>query len=115
MSCDKCERTVVDPYINQIQELIPEAALYEQLAEECSELAQACLKKARKIRDENYTPKTMKEIDANLEEEYTDVRLAAETCGLTIDWNLARTKSIRWIERNKNTKFLVASACKRDG
>ena len=107
MSCDKCKHTVVDSCINQIQELIPEAALYEQLAEECSELAQACLKKARKLRDENYTPKTMEEIDANLEEEYTDVRLAAETCGLTIDWNLARTKSIRWIERNKNTKFLV--------
>ena len=107
MSCDKCEHTVVDSCVNQIQELIPEAALYEQLAEECSELAQACLKKARKLRDENYTPKTMKKIDANLEEEYTDVRLAAETCGLTIDWNLARTKSIRWIERNKNTKFLL--------
>ena len=31
-----------------VADIIPEPALYEQLAEECSELAQAALKKARK-------------------------------------------------------------------
>ena len=51
----------MDSYIKQIRELVPEAVLYEQLAEECNELAQACLKKARKLRGENYTPKTIEE------------------------------------------------------
>lgn len=94
-------------YIKQIREIIPEAALYEQLAEECSELAQACLKKARKLRDENYTPKTMEEIDANLEEEYTDVTLAANACNIVVNWHIEHIKACRWIERNKNTKFLL--------
>ena len=88
-------------YIKQIRELVPEAALYEQLAEECNELAQACLKKARKLRDENYTPKTMEEIDANLEEEYTDVILSANVCGLIVNWNTKHEKAIRWIKRNE--------------
>ena len=88
-------------YIKRIRELIPEAALYEQLAEECSELAQACLKKARKLRNENYTPKTMEEINENLEEEYTDVQLSANACGLIVNWNTEHKKAIRWIERNE--------------
>lgn len=35
-------------------------AMLEQCAEECTELAQACLKLARKIRNENPTPATKK-------------------------------------------------------
>ena len=91
----------MEAYVKQIQELIPEAALYEQMAEECSELAQACLKKARKLRNENYTPKTMDEIDENLEEEYTDIRLVANTLGLTVNWTLEHKKAERWIKRNE--------------
>lgn len=88
-------------YIKQIRELVPEAALYEQLAEECNELSQACLKKARKLRNENHTPKTMEEIDKNLEEEYTDVTLSASACGLIVNWNIEHEKAIRWIKRNE--------------
>lgn len=88
-------------YIKRIRELVSEPALYEQLAEECSELAQACLKKARKLRDENYTPKTMEEINENLEEEYTDVQLSANACGLLTNWNTAHEKAVRWIKRNE--------------
>lgn len=91
----------MDLYIEQIRAIIPEAALYEQLAEECNELAQACLKKARKLRDENYTPKTMEEIDADLEEEYTDVRLCANACGLVVNWTAEHEKAVRWIKRNE--------------
>lgn len=96
-----CDHMLMDSYINRIRELVPEAALYEQLAEECTELAQACLKKARKIRNENYTPKTMNEIDKNIEEEYTDVRLSASTCGLVINLDVEQEKTVRWIKRNE--------------
>lgn len=91
----------MESYIKKIRELVPEAALYEQLAEECAELAQACHKKARKLRDENYTPRTMEEINENLEEEYTDVRLAANACGLIVNWNTEHEKAARWIKRNE--------------
>ena len=43
------------------KEEIGTAATYEMLAEECSELAQACLKYARILRGENPTPKTQAE------------------------------------------------------
>ena len=94
----------IDVYIDKVRKIIPEAARYEQLAEECTELAQACLKKARKLRDENYTPKTMEEIDENLEEEFTDVRLSAYTCGLLVNWKMYYEKAERWIKRNENRK-----------
>lgn len=50
-------------------------ALLEQTAEECTELAQACLKLARKMRGNNPTPKDIREIIANLEEEVADVSI----------------------------------------
>lgn len=57
---------------------IGEAAMLEQTAEECSELAQACLKMARKLRGENPTPKSTKEIADNLAEEVADVLICLE-------------------------------------
>lgn len=42
---------------DDVLEMIGTAALLEQLAEESAELAQAALKMARKIRNENPTPK----------------------------------------------------------
>ena len=59
--------------MNYLFDKIGEAAMLEQTAEECSELAQACLKMARKIRGENPTPKSAKEIADNLAEEVADV------------------------------------------
>lgn len=93
---------VYEKCIKDIRNLLSEASLYEQLAEECAELAQACHKKARKLRGENYTPKSMEEIDDSLIEEYTDVTLAASTCGIIIDWDLKNEKAKRWIERVSN-------------
>lgn len=58
-----------------IVERIGEPAFLEQLAEECSELAQAALKTARKYRDENPTPKTIDECYDALQEEMADVML----------------------------------------
>ena len=58
-----------------IVEQIGVPALLEQTAEDCCELAQACLKMARKLRDENPTPKSIEDIRDNLVEEMADVRL----------------------------------------
>lgn len=87
--------------INKIRTLIPNPALYEQLAEECAELSQACLKKARKIRGENYTPKTEREIDNELIEEISDVILCIEIIPLYGDNEIINRKLNRWIERNE--------------
>lgn len=60
---------------DDILEMIGTAALLEQLAEESAELAQAALKMARKIRNENPTPKSHTDCVANLQEEIADVEL----------------------------------------
>lgn len=60
---------------DDILEMIGTAALPEQLAEESAELAQAALKMARKIRNENPTPKSHTDCVANLQEEIADVEL----------------------------------------
>lgn len=84
---------------NNIKELLPLAARYEQLAEECMELGKAALKKARLLRKENYTPLTMDIIDKDLVEEFTDVNLAAESVDLQIDDATATYKANRWYHR----------------
>ena len=74
-ACDHCidfeEKTT-------IIEKIGEPAVLEQLAEECSELAQAALKYARKQRGENPTPKSFDECYDALQEEMADVMLCME-------------------------------------
>lgn len=50
-------------------------ALLEQTAEECCELAHACLKMARKLRDENPTPRQIEDIRDDLVEEIADAHL----------------------------------------
>lgn len=86
--------------LEEIRRLISRPALYEQMAEECSELTQALLKKARKLRDENHTPKTFDEIDNDILEEYTDVMLCARVLNLECDFSLMDHKIDRWIFRN---------------
>jgi tryptophan 2,3-dioxygenase len=92
--------TDIETRLLVIADIISEPALYEQLAEECSELAQAALKKARKLRNENYTPKTMDEIDADILEEYNDVRLCAMVLNLSENLQAITNKLNRWIRRN---------------
>lgn len=82
-----------------IKEELSDAALYEQLAEECTELAHACLKKARKLRGENPTPMEMEEIDENVIEELTDVSLVSFILELHADLPLYWEKYDRWCER----------------
>lgn len=78
------------------KEEIGTAATYEMLAEECSELAQACLKYARILRGENPTPKTQVEVLNNIIEEYTDVRLVASDLGIIYDNNIVKHKLLRF-------------------
>lgn len=65
--------------MNKIVEKIGMPALLEQCAEECSELTHACLKLARKMREENPTPKTDEECVAAFIEEVADVQLCIKT------------------------------------
>jgi NTP pyrophosphatase (non-canonical NTP hydrolase) len=85
-----------------IKSKIPEPAKYEQMAEECVELAQALLKKARKLRGENFTPKSMNEIDDDINEEFNDVMLCAIVLDLSPSNDILTRKLSRWVERNKH-------------
>lgn len=53
-------------------------ALLELTAEECVELAHACLKLARVIRQENPTPVTSDEAITNVEEEIADIDICID-------------------------------------
>ena len=84
---------------------LSDAALFEQLAEECVELAHASLKMARKLRNENPTPKTIEEIYDSVIEELADVTLTSsilielDNLDATSIENLANEKARRWIKR----------------
>ena len=89
-----------------IVEHIGVPALLEQLAEECCELAQASLKMARKLRDENPTPKSIEDIRDNLVEEMADVHVCMETLVYEADvvddselYIMEVEKKHRWKER----------------
>lgn len=56
-------------------EKIGTPAMLEQTAEECTELAQACLKLSRYYRCENPTHKSKDEILTNMYEEIADVEI----------------------------------------
>lgn len=96
-----------------IAEKIGLPALLEQCAEECAELAQACLKIARLYRGENPTPKSMKECRANLEEEIADVLLTMRMVIDDMDVDLGNLEKIidykveRWDKRIDEAKEKV--------
>lgn len=90
--------------MNIIKEIGAPAAL-EQCAEECTELAQACLKIARKLRNENPTPAPMDILMRGFNEEVADVLVCIEALvegGLisneAID-SVRMQKEKRWQER----------------
>lgn len=78
---------------------VPVPALYEQLAEECVELAHAALKIARAMRDENYTPVSIADGMTMVNEEFTDLKLVADVLGLTVDRAIMQDKMKRWNKR----------------
>lgn len=91
---------------NTVKDYLGEAALYEQMAEECTELAQALLKKSRKLRGNNPTPLSMGEIDFHIEEEYTDVSMCAELLDIDVNFAIYNSKLSRWEDRIKLDKAL---------
>lgn len=82
-----------------------ETACLELLAEECTELAHAALKMARKQRGENPTPTTQLETVKALHEEIADVELCIEVlaCARWYDndrcTNIFYEKLNRWFTR----------------
>lgn len=82
---------------------LPKAAIYEQLAEEATELAQAALKTARILRGENPTPVTIEVAESNVVEEYSDLMNVIKLFGIIENKDLQREKMRRWIERLNQT------------
>lgn len=79
---------------------VPLPDLYEQLAEEAAELAQAANKMARVLRGTNPTPKTEEEARSSLIEEYTDVvNVGTNILDIRPDWLLGDYKLYRWKKR----------------
>ena len=84
---------------------ISDAAMLKGLAEEATELAQAALKLARVIRNENPTPVTGEEAEGHLAEEMVDVLLylqeIRERWGITLAEinNIMILKRQRWADR----------------
>lgn len=100
---------------DDVLEMIGTAALLEQLAEESAELAQAALKMARKIRNENPTPKSHSDCVANLQEEIADVELCISIlpAALNDPAEVGRTMSAkhrRWNERLHDEKLWEVSS-----
>ena len=82
-------------------EKIGEPAMLEQLAEECSELAQAALKKARILRRENPSPVTEEMANANLEEETADVLLCINELISAAEIHMASVEKIMAAKRKR--------------
>ena len=96
--------------MDKIAKYLSEEAVLVQLAEECSELSQVCLKMVRKIKGENPTPKTMEEIHADLKEELADVILSLcvveEVLNISHDeiLEIEVQKLNRWLQRLEEGK-----------
>ena len=86
--------------ITIIRRDISKADLYEQLAEEAAELAQAANKMARVMRGTNPTPKTEEEARNSLIEEYTDVvNVGTNILDIHPDWLIGDYKLYRGKKR----------------
>lgn len=81
----------------------PTAALYEMLAEECTELAKEALSMSRILRRENPTPKIAERVIPNITEEFTDVYLVAQVLKVQVDLDILESKLDRWLYRIDQT------------
>ena len=91
----------LDDELNFIEEHMTRASLYEMLAEEATELAQASLKMARILRGENPTPIGVQDAHKSIEEEWTDLYLVNRVLSLTTDYVYMKQKAERWVKRLK--------------
>ena len=74
-------------------------AMFEMLAEECTELSHAALKMARILRNENPTPKTKHEVWEQIIEEASDVGLCMDQLGIEPDQKIIEEKTRRFHKR----------------
>ena len=86
-----------------LHEVIGTPAMLEQTAEECIELAHACLKLARYIRGENDTHKDINDIYDNLSEELADVNICVDEL---LDAEIVSTGSIDSYITAKNERMI---------
>ena len=93
------EGTKVNENFEKIKGRLGEAEVLAQLAEECTELAQAALKLRRALDGKNPTPNTEEERRRALLEEYTDVIHCALVLDLEMDLDQIRKKTERWMRR----------------
>ena len=97
--------------MSNIKERIGLPALLEQTAEACAELNKACLKLARILRNENYTPCKMTDIVYNLHEEIADILVCIEELAnadvLKIEsiTKIQDAKKTRWYDRTSNKRM----------
>lgn len=77
--------------------------IYDQLAEEATELAQAAIKMSRILRGENPAPVTPEFVEHMIIEEYSDVLNIIDLLGIIDDKDLRREKMRRWIARLNET------------
>jgi len=89
---------------DQVRSEIYPSTLYLSLAEECSELSQACLKQWRALTGLNPTPVNTKTGRRHVIEEYTDVILCAEMLDLEVDPDIFARKLRRWVDRIESAK-----------
>ncbi len=83
-------------FIEMMEEDIGRPAMFEQLAEECCELAHASLKVARVLREENPTPISIEEAERNFIEESADVDLIKTYMDLYMDYiSMSNDESIK--------------------
>lgn len=79
-----------------------EAAVLEQTAEECMELAHACLKMSRKFRAENPTPAAEDVISEQIHEELADLMTCVDVM-INIPW--ISTKKVQEIQIRKARRW----------
>lgn len=82
-----------------VKDILPEDELLAQLAEECTELAQAALKLRRAITEVNWTPKSIEECKNAMIEEHADICV----CFKALNWDdkearkqIMESKEDRW-------------------
>ena len=93
------ENMSFDDKLKFIQSNLSYAAILEQMAEECTELAQASLKLARILRKENPTPASLQMVTDNLVEECNDVSLCMSACNIQPSERNQQYKLNRWVQR----------------
>ena len=82
--------------------LFNQLATVQTLAEECAELAQACLKMSRKFRAENPTPAAEEEICERIHEELADLMTCVDVL-INIPW--INTKKVQEIQIRKARRW----------